>query len=108
MERLSNIRTVEDNYTVIMPTMAGVNAEDYAGVPFARLISSPDVVYVTDNNGHQKAIDNMFKTLSGNWPLLVIGIVFCFEAGILIWLLVSNVGQVLTENLNVLEHKSRQ
>ena len=91
IKKLSDIRTVDDNYTVLMPIMAGVNAEDYGGVPFASFVSSPAVVYVTYDKGHQKAVNDMVNTLIGNWSLMLVAVVLCFEAGILIWLLVSNI-----------------
>ena len=89
MEKIADVRTIQDNYTVIMPTLAGEKSVHYGGYPFIRFISSPEVFYVTYADEHKKAI-NMFKSLIGNWPLLLIATFLCFEAGILIWLSVSD------------------
>lgn len=75
--------------TVIMPWVTNSNALATAGDIFIAAMPTKGVVYVTSLDMSMVHFEKFAASIYSNWPLFCISLVLAIDAGIIVWLLVS-------------------
>ena len=91
LEALQVARTV----TLLAPFATYTGAKTSLTNTFVEFIKSRGVSYITNEDRSYTSFQRFFASVGSNWPLFGLSLLLALDAGIVIWVLVSSIAQVI-------------